>query len=132
MPVISYVLRLAALLCMTVLVVSFAAFASDEAGHGSKETVAKVGSGTGVKVARPVRENLNEANPSPLVERRREQQHSKVREIVDDGNDALTSSFSGLGGDSIWSRRILQGLLAFVVFGVGLGFLSRYAAGRGL
>ena len=92
----------------------------------------KVASGTGTKVAAPVRENVNEANPSPPVERRREQKHSTVREYVDDANDVLTSSFSGLGGDSIWARRIVQGLLAFTVFGLGLGFLSRYAAGRGL
>jgi hypothetical protein len=35
-------------------------------------------------------------------------------------------------GNSIWAQRIVSGLIAFLVFGVGLGFVARYASTRGV
>jgi hypothetical protein len=121
---------------MAAVVVSFAAFASEEARHGSKETVARLDAAGGPAARPPAAPprvaNVNQPNPRPPVERLREQQHSSLRERVDDVNDFLVAPFAGLGGDSIWASRVVQGMLAIAVFGLGLGFVSRYAAGRGI
>ena len=132
---ISYVLRMASLFCIAALVVSFGAFASDQAGEGSKETVARLAGANPDELAKSEREtvNVDAASPSPRVERVREQRHGSLRERIDDVNDALSAPFAGLvDADSIWAQRIVAGLLALAVFGVGVGFLSRVAAARGV
>jgi hypothetical protein len=132
--VISYALRIVSLLCIAALVASFAAFASDEAGEGSKKTVARLAGASPDEVARQQGTvNIDAASPSPRVERIREQRHGAMRERLDDVNDELTAPFAGLvGADSVWAQRIVSGLLALAVFGVGIGFLSRVAAARGV
>jgi hypothetical protein len=131
--VISYVLRTASLLCIAALVVSFGAFASDEAGEGSKKTVARLAGANPEDLGRQETVNVNAASPGPRVERLREQRHSTMRERLDDVNDQLTAPFASLvSPDSIWAQRVVAGLLALVVFGVGLGFLSRVAAAKGV
>ena len=137
---VSFLLRIASLLCIGAVLVSFGAFVNDEAGAGSDRTVNKIGKADSVEytaIASPASgssgPNLNEASPTPRVERLREKEHGSLREHVDDVNDTLTAPFSGTAtSNSIWAGRILQGLLAIAVFGVGLGFLSRYAATRGI
>ena len=130
---ISYVLRVVSLFCIAVVVFSFGAFASDEAGEGSKEQVAKLAGADTAQVAKRKPVNEDVASPSPRVERIREQRHGGLRERLDDVNDELTAPFAGLvDGDSIWAQRIVAGLLAIAVFGVGIGFVSRVAAARGV
>ena len=135
---VSSLLRLLSLLCIVALVVSFGAFASDQAGHGSKETVAKIADADTVATAASVepaqpKVNIDQANPAPRIERVREQSHGKVREAADDVNDVLTSWFTGAASpDDIWKQRIVTTLLAFLVFGVGIGFLGRVAATKGV
>jgi hypothetical protein len=132
-------MKLVALLCAAVLLVSFAAFASDEAGDNSKKAVAELDSSADGGAARaaqaPPRVDttaLNDPSPSARVERVREKEHPGWREVVDDGNDVLVSPFTGIAGDdSIWAERIVSGLLALLVFGVGLGFLARAVSLRG-
>jgi len=131
--VVSTLLRLASILCTAVLLISFVAFASDQAGHGSKQTVAKIASADASENIGTTTTDLNEPNPSALTERLREQQHGALREKIDDADDALLAPFAGVtSSDSIWGQRIAAGLLAFLVFGAGLGFLGRYAALRGI
>ena len=130
----SSILKIASILCSLALLVSFAAFASDEAGDGSKKTVAQIASADGrAAVAPPTQRQLNEPSPAPRVEKMREKAHSGFREVADDANDVLASPFTSLAGDgSIWAQRIVTGLLALLLFGAGLGFLSRIAALRGV
>ena len=131
---ISSLLRIAAILCAAVLLFSFAAFVSDQAGRSSKETVSKIAVADkgDNPVAQPVA-NVNQVSPDPQTERMREKQHSALREHLDDANDVLVSPFGGLvSSSSIWAQRIVSGLLALLVFGLGLGFLGRYAASRGI
>jgi hypothetical protein len=131
--VISYPLRIVSLVCIAAVVLSFGAFASDEAGEGSKKTVARLAGANPAEVGRQETVNVNAASPSPRVERLREQQHSTMRERLDDVNDELTAPFAGLvDRDSVWAQRIVAGLLALVLFGIGLGFLSRAAAAKGV
>jgi hypothetical protein len=134
LPVLSSALRLISLFCIAAIVVSFAAFASDRAGDGSRETVARLDSdvGAGPGVTRRPAPELGEASPAPRVERLREREHGGLREAIDDVNDQLAGPFDGVVSGDIWTRRIVQGLLALLVFGVGIGFLGRYAAGRGV
>lgn len=133
-PVLSYPLRIVSLVCIAAIVASFGAFASDEAGKGSKETVARLAGASQAEVAQQ-RETVNvaAASPSPRVEAIRERRNGAFRERLDDVNDELTAPFAGLvSADSIWAQRVVSGLLAFVVFGVGIGFLSRVATARGV
>jgi hypothetical protein len=130
--VISSLLRLASIACSAVLLISFGAFASDQARQGSQKTVAAIASAE-VAGPSPDRTNLNAPSPGATTERMREQQHGGLREKIDDANDALVSPFNGVtSADSIWAQRIVAGLLALLVFGVGLGFLARLAALRGI
>ncbi len=130
---LSYPLRILSLVCIAAIVVSFGAFASDEAGKGSKQTVAKLAGANPAEVAQQEAVNVAVASPGPRIEKIREQRHGALRERLDDVNDELTAPFAGLvSPDSIWAQRIVSGLLALAVFGVGIGFLSRMAAGRGV
>jgi hypothetical protein len=132
----SSLLRLASLACSLVLIASFAMFASDEAGKGSKSTVAQVDAATGgggPTTAARKQPNIDQPAPSPKVERLRERKHGSFRELVDDGNDILVTPFTGIvASNSIWVQRIAPGLLAFLLFGLGLGFAARYASTRGV
>jgi hypothetical protein len=128
---LSTILRIASIVCTAVLVVSFVAFASDEAGHSSKRTVAEIASADASGTAANDRD-VNAPSPSATTERMREKAHGALREHIDDVNDELTAPFAGIVSGSIWAQRIVGALLAFLVFGAGLGFLSRYAAGRGV
>ena len=128
---ISSLLRLASLACTAVVVLSFAMFAAAQAQGGEKETIAKLGDAT-PSAADTRRTSVDEPSPDPRTERRREEQHSSAREVIDDADDALLAPFKGIAGSgSIWTLRIVEGFLALLVFGAGLGFAGRYAATRG-
>jgi hypothetical protein len=130
--VVSSLLKVASFLCAVVLVLSFAAFTSDQAGSGSKATVAKIANADASEQP-PQITNVDTPSPNARVERVREEQHSALREKLDDANDALVAPFkSATGSKSIWTQRIVSSLLAFVVFALGLGYLSRLAALRGI
>lgn len=133
MPVVSSALRIISLFCVAVAIVSFGAFATEQARDGSKKTVARLADEPPSEAvpANPV--EINQASPAPRTERAREQQHGTLRERIDDVNDELTAPFAGLAGaDSVWAQRVVTTLLVLAVFGFGLGFLSRVAAARGV
>ena len=115
-------LRTLAILCSATVLLSFGLFALDETRAASNQTAAEV---AGQDAART-------ADPSPAEERAREQAHGSFRELIDDGNDLLVAPFSGIVASSgnSWTRRGVPGLLALIVFGFGLGYLSRFTQGR--
>jgi hypothetical protein len=116
----SALLRLISIVCSLVLVASFAMFASDQAGAGSKKTVAQIA----------VKDSVSAA---PVPGAAPEKPHSGVRKAIDGANDKLVSPFKGVvASNSPWTRHIADGVLAFLVFGLGLGFLARYASTRGV
>jgi hypothetical protein len=117
----SALLRLISVVCSLILLVSFAMFAADQARHGSKQTVAKIAAGDSSAVPAA---DQQPAKPKP---------HSQFRRTVDDANNKLVSPFDGVVGNSAgWSRHIALLILGFLVFGVGIGFVARYAATRGV
>jgi hypothetical protein len=115
------------------VLLSFAAFASDQAGEGSKATVAKIATANASEQITPVA-HLDSPSPSGSTERVREKEHSSLREKLDDANDALVTPFKGAAEsqDSIWSQRLVAGLLALLTFGVGLHYVARLVALRGI
>jgi hypothetical protein len=116
----SALLRLLSIVCSLVLLASFAMFASDQAGDGSKQTVAQIGTN-------------DESTEAPVTPAAPKEKHSSVRKAIDGANDKLVGPFKGVvASDSVWARHISQTVLAFLVFGLGLGFLARYASTRGV
>lgn len=71
--------------------------------------------------------------PSAAGERERERRHSAAREYVDDANDVLLKPFASVSenAESRWAQRGVPALLALLLYGFLLAFLSRYAKGRG-
>lgn len=120
----SALLRLISVVCSLILLLSFAMFAADQARHGSKTTVARIAAGD------------NTPNPAAQPQQqpvKPKSQHSEFRRAVDDANQKLVSPFNGVVGNSSgWSRHIALLILGFLVFGVGIGFVARYVATRGL
>ena len=112
-------LRTVAILVSLILVASFALFAVDELNGATRRNETKLS------------QDL-EANPPPAVERQRERDHGAVREAIDDANDVVVSPFTGLASSSgnRWVQRGVPALVALLVFGLGLGFLARFAHGR--
>jgi hypothetical protein len=116
----SALLRLISILCSLVLLASFAMFASDQAGDGSKQTVAQISAN-------------DESAPAAAKPAAPKEKHGPVREAIDGVNDKLVGPFKGVAGsDSPWARHISQSVLAFLVFGLGVGFLARYASTKGI
>lgn len=115
-------IRTAAVLASLVVVVSFGCFAAEEARSASDQ------SATGIEG----RAASRVADPSPEQERAREAAHTAPREAVDDVDDVLLSPFASVAGgsESRWLRRSVPALIALLVYGLGLGFLARFAAGR--
>jgi hypothetical protein len=107
------VLRFVAVGASAILIFSFLAFATEEAGNGSQGQVDKVG------------EALDEPAPAANTERERERRHGEVRERLDDANDVLLKPFAGvIDSNSVWVQRIVPGVLGLLVYGLGLGMLA--------
>jgi len=115
-------LRILAIVLSGVVLLGWLLFAVNEAGEASRQTAAEVAGRTASA----------RADPSPEQERAREASNGTVREAIDDVNDVVLSPFAdvGAGSESRWVRRTLPAVLAFVVYGLGLGFLARFAQVR--
>jgi hypothetical protein len=113
------VLRWVAILASLVILLSFAFFVADEAKHGSQTQQNQL-SGT------------QSPNPTPANERARQRAHGKFREAVDDLDDDLLSPFTGIVSKHAnkWVARGVPTLLALLIWGFGLGFLSRFMRAR--
>ena len=115
-------IRLLALALSAIVALSFILFAIDEVDRGSKVQQQTVGEGTGNRVKLAI-----DPAPSAKQESLREQEHSKVREGIDDADDVLLQPFSGLiDSDSNWVTRGVPTLLGLLVYGLGLGLLANF------
>jgi hypothetical protein len=110
--VVDGALRWAAIVASVFLVTGFVMFASDEMSHASSRQVSYL-------------------SGAPGKERTREAHHSATREAVDDVDDVLLRPFTGVANSSNhWIRQGIPTLLALLIYGLGLGFLSRYVRVR--
>ena len=114
-------LRTLAIALSLVVAASFALFALDDIDRASSASRDRI-----------IGESQS-ADPTPRGERERERRNGDVRELVDDVNDVLLRPFASITEDdeSRWVRRGVPALLALLVYGFGLGFVARYAKGRG-
>jgi hypothetical protein len=112
------VLRAASTVAVLIVVASFTMFVVDEAGKGSSQQIQKV------------QDDINTTSPDASTEKRREAQHSAVREKIDDANDALVKPFTGLvsGSSSVWVQRGVTTALALVLYGLLARVLISYLA----
>ena len=105
-------LKLAAAGASIVILLSFAAFASDQTGQGRDAQVAKVD---------------RQVAPGSEVERVREERHGAVREKLDDANDVLLNPFANvIESDSMWAHRLVAGFLGLLLYGFGLTVFANY------
>ena len=111
------VVRICAVVATLFVALSFALFAVYQLTEGSANQVKAV---HGDKARAPSKATIDQPSPSPAVESARQQQHSSVREFIDDGNDILLSPFTGLlDSDEIWVQRMFPGALALLLYGLG-------------
>ena len=108
--VISRIISVCSLVCCALVLMSFGLFAFAQANGASKTQVAQLNN-PGASSAG--------AHPRPTAEPRR---------FIDGAAHALTSPFrSFIHANSAWAVRIAATLCALLVYGLGLGYLARYA-----
>jgi hypothetical protein len=116
--VVAGLLRLVSVVASALVLIGFLLFAIDETRKGSEAQIRKL-------------EGINRPDLGEGGERAREQEHSGVREAIDDANDVLLSPFTDIvDSDDIWVDRAVPGALALLVYGLGLGVLANYFPGR--
>lgn len=116
--------RLAILLSL-VVAAGFVLFALDDVDRASSSSRDRIiGESVSVSVG-PI--------PRGERERERERRNGAVREAVDDANDVLLKPFAAVAANDgrRWIRHGVPAVLGLLVYGVLLGFLARYAKGRG-
>jgi hypothetical protein len=106
-------LRLASRIACVIVVVSFAIFALEQTSEASSHQQNEV-TGSAIGAAAPHSE-------------KRTQKKNTVHRVLDEVAKALISPFSGVtaGSTSQWVTRGVGTLLALIVYGVGIGYLSR-------
>jgi hypothetical protein len=112
--VLNRVLVFASYICCSLVLLSFAMFASDQlagaSAHQQREVVAGI-------------------NTSPPPRHRRKPE-GQPRRFIDGAAGVLTSPFESIvQSDNVWVLHVAPALIALLFYGVGLGFLARYAAG---
>lgn len=106
-------LRLVAVLACAVVAAGFVAFAVDQLSGASQRQQAAITDSPGAPATAP------------------ETEHSGPRGAVDTASGRLLAPFAGVAPSSNpWVARGVPTLLAFAVYGVGLGFLARWLRSR--
>ncbi|MCW3066455.1 MAG: hypothetical protein JWN32_3627 [Solirubrobacterales bacterium] len=112
---LSSALRLTALVCAALVVVSFALFARDEASGASKHQQQTIVAGAS-------------SVPGAPAQRKR---HGQPRRFIDDAARTLETPFAHLVDSSDgWVTHGIPAVLGLALYGFGLGFLARYAHAR--
>lgn len=107
--------RLVALSASVIVLLGFAAFAADEAQHGSSAQLQRLDN------------EIGSGAPSASGERRREARHGPLREALDDANDALLAPFQDVvSSRNPWVARAVPSLLALLFYGLGLLLVANY------
>jgi hypothetical protein len=115
------VIRLVAILCSGIVLLSFSLFAVDEMGRGSQNQqnalAAELDDGSETPPATIA--------PSAKEELLREQRNGSFREAVDDANDILLAPFGGLvDSDNVWVANGVPTVLGLLLYGLLLGLVA--------
>jgi hypothetical protein len=105
------VLATTSFVCCALIIASFAFFAVDQMSGASQQQAA-------------------ETAGTPIVHKRSNPDRHQPRRFVDGAARALTAPFASLiSPGSQWADHLILLVCGLAVYGVGLGFLGRYAAG---
>ena len=111
--VISRVIRWASLVCCALVVMSFAMFARDQMAGASEHQQSELVAGSSTTPA-----------PAAITHR-----HSQPRRFIDGAAKTLTSPFSAVVKScNPWVDEGLPTVLALLAYGIGLGYLARFAS----
>jgi hypothetical protein len=116
------VVRWASLIACAFVVLGFVFFLVNQTSTASKNQVTAITGGTDVKAESATKV----PNPSPAVEKVREQENDPFHEFVDDVNDVLLAPFTGIiNSSSIWVIRLFTAGLALLIYGLLGQYLAR-------
>jgi hypothetical protein len=111
--VITRLLRFVSLVCCALIVMSFAMFARDQMAGASEHQQTELVAGATTSAA-----------PTAITHK-----HSQPRRFIDDAAKTLTSPFSAvIKSSNPWVDHGLPTIFALLAYGVGLGYLARYAS----
>ena len=116
--------RLVSLSAAAFVAASFLAFAAVELRDSSKGQIDAL---DGTPAPKSLEIDVQRPNPDAAVERVRENNHTTVRETIDDVNDVLVSPFTGFTDfESAWGERLLAVFLGLLLYGGGGLMLANF------
>jgi len=111
--VIPRLLRFVSLVCCALIVMSFAMFARDQMAGASEHQQTELVAGSSATAA-----------PAAITHR-----HSQPRRFIDDAATTLSSPFAAaVKSSNQWVDHGLPAVFALLAYGVGLGYLARFAS----
>jgi hypothetical protein len=117
--VIERLLRTTAIVLSLIIAAGFCLFAFDEFDRASS-------------AQRDRLQGYEQSTPTAVSERQREKRNTSVREYIDDANDQLLKPFANVAnGGGRWFQRGVPTVLGLLTYGFLLGYLARFAKGRG-
>jgi hypothetical protein len=119
-------LQAASLIAIVLILAGLVGFLTDEVRGSSKVSATRFTTFNEVTGKAKV-VDITEPDPTPVVERAREAQHTDAREVIDDIGDAMMHPFAWVaGGSEAWVQRLLQSAIALLLY----GFLGMLLADR--
>jgi hypothetical protein len=119
---IARVVQYAALLAVAFVTLSFLFFAVNQTSTASQNQANAISGGGSVEPGKVTKV----PNPSPSVEKLREQENDSFHEFVDDVDDVLVAPFTGLiDSDDIWVKRLIPLGLSLLLYGLVGMYLAR-------
>ena len=116
---IERLLRTVAIVLSLIIAAGFCLFAFDEFDRASS-------------AQRDRLQGYEQSTPTAVGERQREKRNTSMREYIDDANDQLLKPFAGVAdGGGRWAQRGVPTILGLLTYGFLLGYLARFAHGRG-
>ena len=120
---LSTAVRLAAIVAVLFVLAGLIGFLTDEVRDSSKASSTRITLVQGQPQTVVV--DISQPDPPADVERLREQEHTKAREVIDDVNDILLRPFSWIGEHrAVWVQRLICSGLALLVYGFLLMLLA--------
>ena len=117
---VAHLLRIASTIACGIVLVAFAAWATDETHAASSQQAASVDAATG---AAP-------ATPSPIAPAA-EREHDGIRGAIDSANDKLVAPFDGVtNSPNEWVQHGVPALLALLAYGLLARLLIGYLPAR--
>lgn len=109
---LAFPIRLVAIVCSLLIAASFCMFARDELSGASKRQQNEITQG--------------DAGTKAVIK------HHQPRIFIDGAARKLESPFAGFVSSSTshWVRQGIPALIGLLLYGAGLGYLSRFASGR--